>query len=142
MNRITHMQKAAECWECFKNDHIDSEYKKFFDVFSHVLLHEKNKKKLVIKVGEKCHDGFLSFLTAVHNDFDFCKTCFDEDPQLFIKNKADRINTTIALINLTAMKNLSVKVVEQDDVTFDRYTINFNYMDSIDYEIDIVIWKE
>ena len=133
------LQRMFDCWEDFKNNNSDNECKKFIDLFYPELWKSKNtNNKLEISVGKRKANGFQSYLNSVHNNFDVLITSYKNEPQLIFKNKYN----TITIINLKAMDNLSVNVVDRDDISFYQYTIYFRYMNKIDYHIDMTIWKE
>ena len=140
MNFIDRKSKAFNCFMDFKKDCNVKEYQQFVDIFSPMLFKENNHL-LEISVGKKTSDSqFMSWLSlAVHN-FIVLPAVYNNEPQLIIRNNTTIRKENIALINLTAINNLSIKTEESS--TFYRHNICFNYNNKVDYQMDIVVDKE
>lgn len=144
MNCAEKMFKNAECWDNFEKNCNDANLKQLVDIFypmciaHEATLSDSKKKKLEIDVGKKKKDFFEPYLSVSTSKFSFVASSFDNEPQLIFRDETDKTHRTLAVINLTEIKDLCIEKEVDDSITFYRYNIYFTYNNTVDYHVHIV----
>ena len=134
MSVIARIEKTYNCLMNFR-DHSSDEYKKLIDIFI-PMLYKENKYHLDISVGEKVSlHKFKSMLSVMSRNFYIGLECFNNEPQLTIKDLPTQ--HVITLLNFELIKNLQIESEYIEDNNFCRHNIYFKYKNKVDYCIHI-----
>lgn len=107
-------------------------YRQFIDIFS-PMLYRDCESRLEIRVGRRASDAlFLPWLSCAVNCFSVLCEDYNGEPQLIFKDAHNKNRNTIALFNLSMMRDLQIK--KEEAPNFCRYTINFRYQYDGDME--------
>lgn len=139
MNFIGKKGEAYKCFADFKNGNNAKEYQQFVDIFLPMLFQENNNR-LEISVGKKISESqFVSWLSVVANKFNVMPIVCDNNPQLVIKDCANRSAPAIVSLNISTIKDLHIET--EKTTGFFRHNICFNY-NEVDYQMHIIINNE
>ena len=112
--------------------------KQFVDIFFPMFF-EENEHRLEISVGHRKSESMFDYwLRTVTHKFNIGLSHWNNEPQFLFKDVSN-YSTNIMAINLALMRDLNIKTEEAPK--FNRYIIDFNYNNQIDYCISLVVHK-
>ena len=139
MKIMDRIGKTYDCLDAFKTASNNEVMKQFVDIFFPMFF-EENEHRLEIRVGHRESESKLScLLTTVTNKFNVVLSSCGNEPQFLFKDISN-YNLNIMAINLALMRDLNIKT--EETIEFNRYIIDFNYNNQIDYSISLVVHKK
>ena len=139
MNITDRICKSYDCLDAFKTASNNEVMKQFVDIFFHMFF-EENEHHLEVSVGHrKSKSMFDCWLRTITNKYNICLSHWNNEPQFIFKDVSN-YSTNIMAINLALMRDLNIKTEEIPE--FNRYIIDFNYNNQIDYNISLVVHKK
>lgn len=135
MNFVGKKYKACKCFTDFIDSVGTKEYQQFADLFLPMLFKE-NCHNILISVGIKTSQSFISWLSTKLDNFIATLNVFNEEPQLIIRGNTG-INTMA--INIALVTDLHVETKDNPNTYY--HDIEFKYNNEVDYQMRIVINK-
>ena len=135
MDFVGRKYKACKCFTDFINGVGTKEHRQFADLFLPMLFKE-NCHNILISVGIKNSQSFISWLSTKLENFIVTLNVFNEEPQLIIRSSVG-LNTVV--INLALITNLYIETMDNPDCYY--HNIEFRYNNEVDYQMRIAINK-